>query len=354
MALMGQSSIVGSILGTAVGDAIGLPYEGLSRRRGGRLFGEPSRHRFVFGRGMVSDDTEHTCLVAQALITAGGDPQTFARHLAWRLRWWLLGLPAGIGRATLRAAVKLWCGFSPQTSGVFSAGNGPAMRSAVLGAAIDDLERLRSLVRISTRITHNDPKAEHGAWAVALAARLARTGEFVDGSTYVRELRASLPDESAADLLRLVEAATHSAGAGEATVTFAEAQGLGKGVSGYIYHTVPVVIHAWLRNQLDLRAGVEDVIRCGGDTDTTAAIVGGIIGAAVGKDGIPAAWLGGLFEWPRTVAWMEDLGERLACCLADGKPASAPRLPLGGLVGRNLVFLVVVLVHVVRRCLPPY
>ena len=60
-----QMHVVGSILGTAVGDAMGLPYEGLSRRRGKRLIGPPDRHHFFFGRGMVSDDTELTCMVSQ-------------------------------------------------------------------------------------------------------------------------------------------------------------------------------------------------------------------------------------------------------------------------------------------------
>jgi hypothetical protein len=36
---------------------------------------------------MVSDDTEHTCIVAQALIASAGDPDAFQRHLARRLRW---------------------------------------------------------------------------------------------------------------------------------------------------------------------------------------------------------------------------------------------------------------------------
>ena len=36
--------------------------------------------------------------------------EAFARRMAWRLRWWLLGLPVGLGRATLRATLKLWCG----------------------------------------------------------------------------------------------------------------------------------------------------------------------------------------------------------------------------------------------------
>ncbi|RUR83396.1 hypothetical protein PCC6912_22290 [Chlorogloeopsis fritschii PCC 6912] len=40
-----------------------------------------------------------------------------------------------------------------------------------------------------------------------------------------------------------------------------------------------------------------------------AAIVGGIIGSAVGKLGIPQNWLNNLCEYPRTVKWIESLGE---------------------------------------------
>ena len=168
-----RSSVVGAILGTAVGDALGLPYEGLSPRRAQGLLGTPDRYRFFLGRGMVSDDTEHACMVMQALIAAGDDVHSFTHDLAWRLRFWLLGLPAGIGLATLKAAIRLWLGVPPERSGVCSAGNAPAMRSVVLGAAIEDLELLRHLVTASTRLTHTDPKADYGAFAVALAARMA-------------------------------------------------------------------------------------------------------------------------------------------------------------------------------------
>ena len=51
--------IESSLLGTAVGDALGLPYEGLTPERGQKLIGYPDRFRFLPGRGMVSDDTEH-------------------------------------------------------------------------------------------------------------------------------------------------------------------------------------------------------------------------------------------------------------------------------------------------------
>jgi ADP-ribosyl-[dinitrogen reductase] hydrolase len=119
-----SDQIAGAILGTAVGDALGLPREGLSRNRARKIFGvSPLRHRFIFGRGMISDDTEHTCMVAQALLRAPNDPDAFARSLAWRFRFWLLGLPAGVGFATLRAIGKLWIGFFPANSGVYSAGN---------------------------------------------------------------------------------------------------------------------------------------------------------------------------------------------------------------------------------------
>src|SRR5579863_10369291 len=115
--------IAGVLLGTAVGDALGLPYEGLSPRRARRLFGPgPLRHRFFLGRGMISDDTEHTCMAGQALLRAPRDVDRFAKSLAWRFRFWLLGLPAGIGSATLRSITKLWLGISPRNSGVFSAG----------------------------------------------------------------------------------------------------------------------------------------------------------------------------------------------------------------------------------------
>jgi len=123
-----QQAIIGCLLGTAVGDALGLPYEGLSRRRGHKLLGEPNRYRFFFRRGMFSDDTEHSCMVANAILLSQGNPQVFEEVLARQFRYWLAALPAGVGLETLRAIVRLWRGLPPSQSGVFSAGNGPAMR----------------------------------------------------------------------------------------------------------------------------------------------------------------------------------------------------------------------------------
>ena len=349
-----QARLTGSLIGTAIGDAIGLPYEGLSRRRCASMLGAPTRHRLFFGRGMVSDDTEHACMTAQALIVSGGDVAAFRKNLASRLRWWLLPLPAGVGLATARAILRLWVGFNPEKSGVFSAGNGPAMRAPIIGAAIDDLHALRPLVYASTRLTHTDEKAEFGALAAALAAHMAaRQALPVAGDDFLAQLKTLLNGDGA-EFLALMTAAVQAVNQGQTTQEFAASLGQGQGVSGYMLHTLPVVIHAWLTHQRDFRAAIVAIVECGGDTDSTAAILGGIVGAACGPSGIPADWQNGLLEWPRSIRWMTRLGGALAEVPVAGVQRRAPELFFPAVLVRNVLFLGVVLFHGFRRLLPPY
>lgn len=349
---MKQSHITGSILGTAIGDSIGLPYEGLSRHRAIKLLGIPNKHRLLFGFGMVSDDTEHTCIVVQSLIASGGDVAEFQNQLAWRLRFWFLGFPAGIGLATLRSILKLWIGVPPDKSGVFSAGNGPAMRSAILGIAISDIDKLREVVRVNTRITHTDPKAEYGAFAIALAAYNASQVARTSGDDFLIQLKACLGND-AEQLISLISQTVNSVENGESTLEFASKLGLARGVSGYVYHSVPVAIHAWLSHQNDYREAIMATVQCGGDTDSIAAMVGGIVGASVGKEGIPKEWLSGLLEPACSVKWMERLSKQLDASIQTGMAGQPIQLPILGLL-RNLFFLIVVLSHGFRRLLPPY
>ena len=176
----------GLLIGTAVGDALGLPAEGLSRRRVQRLYRGNWRHRLVFGRGMISDDTEHTVFVAQSLLRHPDSPERFARRLSWCLRGWLLSLPAGIGLATGRAIFKLWLGFTPNYSGVFSAGNGPAMRVAIIGAFFaHDAKQRAVYVAASTRITQL-PRMNSSSPA---SARGVKTASYrPGGSTSIRSM----------------------------------------------------------------------------------------------------------------------------------------------------------------------
>ncbi|MFH1137798.1 MAG: ADP-ribosylglycohydrolase family protein [Pseudomonadota bacterium] len=348
-----ESSLFGCFLGAAIGDALGLPMEGLSRRRQLKMFPDISGYRLFFGKGFVSDDTEHLVLTGQALAASGGRPDLFGRALAWRMRSWLLGLPAGIGLATLRAGLKLCLGFPAGKSGVFSAGNGPAMRSAIIGAAFrDDPVRIKDLVRVSTRITHTAPKAERGALAVALAARLSSLGRS-DPDAFLRDLKNSLGEDET-EFFRLMEKAAASAIKKESATRFASELGQGSGIDGYIYHSVPAVIQAWLGRPADLRTGLENIIRAGGDSDTTASILGGILGAGLERGDFPEDLVRELWGWPVTVGLMEKLSRELARAAGSGLPGQGGRLPLWGMIPRNLVFMVIVLAHGFRRLLPPY
>ena len=349
--LFHSEQLRGCLLGTAIADALGLPYEGLSPRRAHQLLGPPTRFRLLGPYGMVSDDTEHACITAQAIIASGGHTAIFRRQMAWRLRFWLLGLPAAIGLATLRALVKLWIGFSPEYSGVFSAGNGPAMRSPILGAAIADRDQLKAWVRIATRLTHTDPKAEQGAWVIALATRLVCEQTTVTPQHFLTTIEQSFSPETP-ELLTLLQQAVASVEQGESTLAFAQSFGLERGITGYMLHTVPMVIHAWLSHPTDYPRTIQSLIECGGDTDSTAAIAGGILGASLGEAAIPEQWLTHLVEWPRTTDWMGKLGEQLAWACETGQPLKAPSLPWLGIILRNLGFLLVVVGHDFRRLIP--
>ena len=90
-----------------MGDSVGLPSEGMNARRIARLRPGGLRQSLVFGKGMVSDDTEHAVMTLLSLIDNGCDSRKFSAALAWRLRWWLASVSAGIGIATARSLVKL-------------------------------------------------------------------------------------------------------------------------------------------------------------------------------------------------------------------------------------------------------
>ena len=346
-----QDRFDGVLLGTAVGDALGLPAEGISRGRIQRMWHGQWRLRFLFGRGMVSDDTEHTLFVAQALLTHPDDVDAFQRCLAWKLRLWLLGLPAGIGLATLKAILKLWVGISPSRSGVWSAGNGPAMRSAIIGVYFaGDAAKRRAFVSASTRLTHTDPKAETAALAVAEAAAWAlNQNEPIE--QWLTRLSSPDCDEEWLGICQTLADALASA---KSVEEFADSIGLHKGVTGYAYHSVPVSIYAWLRHRNDFRIALESALDCGGDTDTVGAIIGALVGAKVGKGGIPCEWIAGVCEWPRSVLLLEQIAARLARQKDTAHALGPVRYFWPGLVPRNLLFLVVVLIHGFRRLAPPY
>ena len=346
------NSFRGLILGTAVGDALGLPAEGMGPETIKRLGWDKWRHRLFFGKGMVSDDTEHTFFVAQALLSHGENAIDFKRCLAWKLRWWLLGIPAGIGFGTLRAILKLWLFVPLNRSGVFSAGNGPAMRSAVIGARFSgDSERIDEFVRCSTELTHRDLRALVGALAVSYAAAEAfacASGWLLDSGALLERLRTlGKDDEEWIGIVSLMEEClTKFQSVGE----FAARMNLQDGVTGYVYHTVPVAIYSWLFHYGNFEAALTEVLNCGGDTDTVGAITGALAGLTAGEAGIRKEWIADIMEWPRGVSVLRRVADGLA---RHSEGHSAPvRYFWPGVFFRNVLMIIIVLGHVFLRLLP--
>jgi ADP-ribosyl-[dinitrogen reductase] hydrolase len=347
-----QDSILGCLLGTTVADAAGLRREGLSRERALRMYGgAPLEASLVFGRAFCSDDTEQTLMVGRALVLSAGCVEKFEQSFAADLRKWLLTCPAGIGLATLRSCLKLLVGFGPRRSGVFSAGNGPAMRAALIGVWAKDDEALVNLVKASTRITHTDPRAAAGALLVARAARLARTERQPDPRQFLAEQAANGEGD---ELRTRLEAAVAALGRGETCQDFATSQGWSRGISGYVNQTVPTALYCWARSPHDFRECVESAVLLGGDTDTVAAIAGGVCGAHLGSDAIPRRWIEQLGEWPRTKAWTDQLAQSLADAAHGPSWVGPPPMHWLASLPRNLLFATIVLGIGFRRLLPPY
>lgn len=346
----------GMLLGTAVGDTVGLPAEGIPRSRVGRMFKGPWRQRFVFGHGMISDDTEHTLFTTQCLLAHPNSAELFGRRLGSCLKWWFLSLPAGIGMATARACIKLTIGFSHRRSGVFSAGNGPAMRVAPIGAFFYNApENLSAFTQVCTTITHTDPKAVIGANAIAFtAAWIVRDNLTARPpiDTFCRLLRNIAPDNT--DWGDLVTRIGNALEIDSSVTDFATSLGQEREVTGFIYHTVPVVLFAWHRHFGDYSKTLSAVIECGGDTDTTGAIVGALAGLTVGEAGIPKEWIDGIADWPRSVALLRRSADRLSNLRETGSSSGSISYFWPGVLPRNALFLQIVLFHGFRRLFPPY
>jgi ADP-ribosyl-[dinitrogen reductase] hydrolase len=349
--------LTGLLLGVAVGDSLGLPAEGLSRRRAEKFFRGKWQQRFLFDRGMVSDDTEHTVFVAQCLLQHPDCVAQFRRRLAWKFRIWFLGLPAGVGFATLRSILKLWLGISPEKSGVYSAGNGPAMRAAIIGAYFANSPKcIDDYIQASTLLTHTDPKALTGALAIAhLAAR-----------GFQNQAASPLNSQEAFSILEncnrandmewqeIIDKMRSAFAQGLSVAQLALQMNLSKAVSGYIYHTVPIAVYSWMKHSGDFEQTLIAVLNCGGDTDTVASIAGALAGVSSGEQAIPKAWLDKIYDYPCSIRSLKNLAMRLAT-RQQGNPFEPLKTPFFPFVlARNILFLLVVLLHGLRRLAPPY
>jgi ADP-ribosylglycohydrolase len=150
---------------------------------------------------------------------------------------------------------------------------------------------------------------------------------------------------------RAFDAIAQGLDAGLGVEGFADALGCARGVPGYALQAVPVALYAAARHRDDLRAAVTSAVRCGGDTDSTAALAGAVVGASLGAEAVPADWRAGLLPWPPIVGRLaRDPADAMRS--AQGRPAAVEAIGLATwplrLAGNLAVFALLVGV-LVRR-----
>lgn len=325
----------GVLLGTAVGDALGLVTEGLSAKTIARRFGRVDRYHLLGRTGFVSDDTEQSALVAQSLARHPDDLDACVAAFRRSLLGWFLRLPWGLGMATLRACVRIALGLS--RTGVASAGNGAAMRAAVVGVALKDADARRAWSDALARVTHTDPRAVEGARYVAEVAARAAEGSCADacGAALAAVEEPSLREAIGRGIALAASGADPRDAAGEL------------GTSGFVVHTLGLATYAFARAGDEPLRAVQEVIAAGGDTDSIAAIVGAWCGARHGPGWIPAGLLDALHDGPFGPTHLGALADDLAA----RRGLTARYSPLAALA-RNVALYPVVIAHGLRRLVP--
>jgi ADP-ribosylglycohydrolase len=336
--------LAGVLLGVALGDALGLATEGMSARTIARRFGRVDRFHMLSRTGFVSDDTEQSALIAQSLAKHPGDVEGCVLAFRRSMLGWFCRLPWGIGKATLLACLRIVIGL--ERSGVGSAGNGAAMRAAVIGVFFRDREDERlAFGRALAEVTHRDIRAIEGALYVAeLAAACASSPS---GAEPVSCLARASHVVTCPELGHAIDKARELACAGAS---------LNEGVrscgnSGFVLHSVALATFVFLRLGRDPLGALVEIVCAGGDTDSNAAILGGWLGALHGEAALPAHLIERIHDGPFGPTHLRSLSECLAG-LRVGSPTPVPRFSASAALVRNLALFPVVLGHGFRRLVP--
>lgn len=348
-----HDSIHGLLIGTAIGDALGFAREGLSRRTALRMFGRSAmKFRLIPGLGVYSDDTQMQLLTAQSLLQSVSDWRVYRLVFIKRLAWYPLSLPVGIGRATLLAGLKGWLRFFKIQSGCQSAGNGPGVRAIFLALALHGTEhRLAKWVDDGTRLTHNDPLAVDCCLVLAKLAQIASTTKTtpLDSLEALQQLVAASKDATLREKLQQLQGFLEQQRSPRAV---ARHFGWQQGISGFIVPTTIAVCYCFLRYPSNFVRAVESAIGLGGDTDSVAALVGGLVGAHVGYAKLPTSLVNRINFGPHDRKWIKQMADRLMYWphgvddLHDAPSLSSDPIMQ---VLRNLCLLPVILLHLCWR-----
>jgi ADP-ribosylglycohydrolase/sugar/nucleoside kinase (ribokinase family) len=296
-----RDRVLGSIWGTACGDAFGMPNSFLAELPWLKSM-QPgpanSPYHAGYPAGRITDDTEQAVALTEALVS-----DFTPEIIAAKLNEWFIGVGGenslAVGPSTKRAMLAFARGEDVRQIGRLGVTNGSAMRVAPIGIFGGlkglPLERLIDFVELSCIPTHNTAPAISGAGAIAAAISAAIEGrswdEIMDsavGGAISGARRGNwiyAPDISERILLarRIAESATSPA---EFAHTISVVVGTGEPCT----ESVPAAIAAAHFAKGDPALAIELCANARGDTDTTAAMAGGICGAYRGYRAIPQDW----------------------------------------------------------------
>lgn len=289
-----QQRVIGGLVGLLVGDALGVPYEfhppeSIPQSDLIEYTPPPGFLRAHLGvpPGTWSDDGAQALILLDSLLACDG---LDLAHFAGGLRRWLLeGFYAvnrsvfDIGAQTSTALNRLGAGVPPQSSGPSDEhhnGNGSLMR--VLPLALwhrgDDRELMELAARQSLP-THGHPRAQIACALYCLWAKAALAHEADPWSNAVSRFRShgglDLFPHSEVQLVLDPNNASSALGSGYVVDTLWSAKAAVEGTTSF-------------------EACVRHGVSLGHDTDTTAAVAGGIAGLVYGIENIPKRWRDGL------------------------------------------------------------
>jgi ADP-ribosylglycohydrolase/predicted protein tyrosine phosphatase len=298
----------GVLLGQACGDALGVPYEFSTPPAAGELAQMKGGGLGDYAPGEWSDDTQMAACIALVSST-GADltgPEARDDIAAGFLRWRTDGAsdigiqtsavlgaaggaPSGAG-ARVAGAAQRYADANPR-----SAGNGALMRTSVVGLTrLQDRNATATAARVVAGLTHADPLAGDSAVLWSEAVRVAVVERRLDLSGGLD----LLPPERRHQWktwIREAESEPMSTFTPNGfTVTALQA-------AWAAITQTPVPDDAPERASYPcqhLQHALHNAVRIGNDTDTVAAIAGGLLGAYWGQSAIPLSWVRTVHGWP--------------------------------------------------------
>ncbi len=293
---------LGALVGTAVGDSLGAPFEGHRKVKLEEIEAIAERRQVL----SYTDDTHMMIGIAESLIRTRGFNGEDMAHTFVKNYEVEPFRSYGPGPPRIFRLIKGGAAWDEAAQGVYhsgSYGNGSAMRIAPIGVFYhNNPAMLREVAYKSSQITHAHNLGKEGAalqaYAIALATNLEPPSAF-DRGDFLAKLVSYVPDGVYKEKLNRIEALLSQPDKVKVIIE------LGNGIEAF--NSVPAAIYSFLSQPHSFAQAVLYAISLGGDTDTIGAMTGAISGAYLGFESIPSSWKDKL----ENRVYIEELAKKL-------------------------------------------